>query len=159
MSSFHCHCPAGWFGKSCEIAVCTEKCQNGGTCAQPDHCRCPDGWSGPTCERNELKQESSAATVVPAVIVPLFVVVLIALAIVGVIFIVRWKSKRTASYERNAAQPEVTSRTKPKKKMSGGVMYSDIAAVTISPSTENLFDPVPEEDEPEGERDIGSGEV
>ena len=30
-------------------AICSETCQNGGTCSSPDTCSCVHGWTGNTC--------------------------------------------------------------------------------------------------------------
>jgi len=30
-------------------AICTQVCQNGGTCSAPDSCTCTSGWTGYTC--------------------------------------------------------------------------------------------------------------
>ncbi|XP_070184052.1 fibropellin-3-like [Littorina saxatilis] len=58
--TFHCECPAGFEGSTCEIerTTCTDQinCQNGGTCYQFNdgsdnyYCTCPDGYSGTTCQ-------------------------------------------------------------------------------------------------------------
>lgn len=48
-----CLCPEHWIGARCEtpVAVCTEPCQNGGTCANADTCVCPPGYRGEHCEQ------------------------------------------------------------------------------------------------------------
>ena len=33
----------------CSKAICSETCQNGGTCSSPDTCSCVHGWTGSTC--------------------------------------------------------------------------------------------------------------
>ncbi|XP_061602433.1 protein jagged-2b isoform X2 [Cololabis saira] len=52
---FHCACPQGYSGKTCQIAehACVSNpCTNGGTCHEFTtgyECLCPPGWEGPTC--------------------------------------------------------------------------------------------------------------
>ena len=33
----------------CSKAICSDTCQNGGTCSSPDTCSCAHGWTGSTC--------------------------------------------------------------------------------------------------------------
>ncbi|XP_069371182.1 protein jagged-2b isoform X1 [Paralichthys olivaceus] len=55
---YHCACPQGFSGKTCQIAehACVSNpCANGGTChevATGFQCQCPSGWDGPTCANN-----------------------------------------------------------------------------------------------------------
>jgi len=48
-SSFWCCC----------LAVCSGRCQNGGTCSGPETCSCPSGFTGQFCENdiNECAEE------------------------------------------------------------------------------------------------------
>ena len=45
-----CICKQGWQGAHCEVAYCSKKCENGGSCDEPNHCKCPIGWIGKQCE-------------------------------------------------------------------------------------------------------------
>ncbi|XP_067097455.1 protein jagged-2b isoform X3 [Osmerus mordax] len=55
---YHCACPDGYSGKTCQIAehACTsDPCANGGTCHEVPtgfECHCPPGWEGPTCAKD-----------------------------------------------------------------------------------------------------------
>ncbi|XP_054474228.1 protein jagged-2b isoform X3 [Anoplopoma fimbria] len=55
---YHCACPRGYSGKTCQIAehACVSNpCANGGTCHEVPtgfECLCPPGWEGPTCADN-----------------------------------------------------------------------------------------------------------
>uniref|UniRef100_A0A3B4TTG5 Delta-like protein n=1 Tax=Seriola dumerili TaxID=41447 RepID=A0A3B4TTG5_SERDU len=55
---YHCACPQGYSGKTCEIAehACVSNpCANGGTCHEVPtgfECQCPPGWEGLTCANN-----------------------------------------------------------------------------------------------------------
>ena len=86
----------------------------------------------------ESVQPVSAASVAAGVIIPLLLIAGVVLVAVGVMLVMKWRSKRGASYDPNIAKPNVSYTLKSKRKISGGVVYNDIAAVTISPSTENL---------------------
>ena len=33
------------------IAICRQRCYNGGTCTSPGVCRCADGWGGNNCRK------------------------------------------------------------------------------------------------------------
>ena len=44
-SKYHCSAFFHWF-----TAMCTQACQNGGTCSGPDSCICASGWTGRLCE-------------------------------------------------------------------------------------------------------------
>uniref|UniRef100_A0A8C9TVS4 Delta-like protein n=1 Tax=Scleropages formosus TaxID=113540 RepID=A0A8C9TVS4_SCLFO len=52
---YHCSCPEGYSGVSCEKAerACmSDPCFNGGSCVETNHgfeCKCVPGWSGPSC--------------------------------------------------------------------------------------------------------------
>ncbi len=51
--SFTCGaCNTGYTGTGATncTAVCTQACQNGGTCSAPDTCTCMEGFSGNQCE-------------------------------------------------------------------------------------------------------------
>uniref|UniRef100_A0A1A8HVF3 von Willebrand factor D and EGF domains n=1 Tax=Nothobranchius kuhntae TaxID=321403 RepID=A0A1A8HVF3_NOTKU len=41
---------AGWTGPSCETALCSPVCLNGGVCIRPDTCECPHGFYGAQCQ-------------------------------------------------------------------------------------------------------------
>uniref|UniRef100_A0A668AN70 Delta-like protein n=1 Tax=Myripristis murdjan TaxID=586833 RepID=A0A668AN70_9TELE len=62
---YHCACPQGYSGKTCQIAehACvSDPCANGGTCHEVSsgfECQCPPGWEGPTCA-NELDECASS---------------------------------------------------------------------------------------------------
>ncbi|KAJ8404460.1 hypothetical protein AAFF_G00337270 [Aldrovandia affinis] len=46
-------CCPGWrrvHSHSCNQALCTLACVNGGTCLRPNHCACPLGWAGRHCQ-------------------------------------------------------------------------------------------------------------
>ncbi|KAK5903263.1 hypothetical protein CgunFtcFv8_007059 [Champsocephalus gunnari] len=55
---FHCSCPQGYSGKTCQIAehACVSNpCAHGGSCHEVPsgfECHCPPGWEGPTCANN-----------------------------------------------------------------------------------------------------------
>ncbi|XP_031717383.1 protein jagged-2-like [Anarrhichthys ocellatus] len=55
---YHCACPQGYSGKTCQIAdhACVSNpCVNGGACHEVPtgfECRCPPGWEGLTCADN-----------------------------------------------------------------------------------------------------------
>lgn len=36
------------------VAVCLQKCKNGGECLGPNTCHCPVGWEGLQCQTGEL---------------------------------------------------------------------------------------------------------
>uniref|UniRef100_A0A667ZZM7 Delta-like protein n=1 Tax=Myripristis murdjan TaxID=586833 RepID=A0A667ZZM7_9TELE len=56
---YHCACPQGYSGKTCQIAehACvSDPCANGGTCHEVSsgfECQCPPGWEGPTCANGD----------------------------------------------------------------------------------------------------------
>ena len=33
------------------LAICHQRCYNGGTCTSPDVCTCANGWGGDDCTR------------------------------------------------------------------------------------------------------------
>ncbi|KAK3285288.1 hypothetical protein CYMTET_7099 [Cymbomonas tetramitiformis] len=43
-----CECLPGWWGKSCDKALCTQTCVHG-VCASPGKCACESGWTGHSC--------------------------------------------------------------------------------------------------------------
>ncbi|XP_042200773.1 epidermal growth factor-like protein 7 [Callorhinchus milii] len=48
------HCCPGWrkrlpHSTTCDLAVCSKLCQNGGTCSKPNTCVCRPGWGGKYC--------------------------------------------------------------------------------------------------------------
>ena len=47
-----CKCSQGWSGGSCNVASCSQTCQNGGTCTYPNYCDCPESWGGPDCTKS-----------------------------------------------------------------------------------------------------------
>ncbi|CAG5946586.1 unnamed protein product [Menidia menidia] len=55
---YHCSCPEGFSGVSCQIAehACLSgPCLNGGSCSESSQsfeCRCAPGWTGPYCSDN-----------------------------------------------------------------------------------------------------------
>ncbi|XP_069577733.1 protein jagged-1a-like [Brachyistius frenatus] len=53
---YHCSCPEGFSGVTCQKAACRSGlCLNGGSCAETDQgfeCRCAPGWTGPSCSIN-----------------------------------------------------------------------------------------------------------
>lgn len=40
------------------VAVCLQKCKNGGECVGPNTCHCPIGWEGLQCQTREFIQQS-----------------------------------------------------------------------------------------------------
>ena len=45
-----CQCQNGWTGSTCSSPICSQTCQNGGTCSGPDTCSCVAGFLGRFCE-------------------------------------------------------------------------------------------------------------
>ena len=43
-------CEAGYGGTRCTVAICEDKCENGGACAAPDTCSCTDAFGGALCQ-------------------------------------------------------------------------------------------------------------
>lgn len=39
-----CQCSNGWHGSTCNLANCSNACQNGGSCSAPNTCTCATGW-------------------------------------------------------------------------------------------------------------------
>ena len=37
----------------CCPAICTDGCDNGGTCVDPEMCECPSNWQGQKCDDGE----------------------------------------------------------------------------------------------------------
>lgn len=50
------------------LAVCLQKCKNGGECVGPNTCHCPNGWEGLQCQTGEC----SLCTIGSVVFVCLF---------------------------------------------------------------------------------------
>ena len=44
-----CQCQSGWTDSTCSTPICSETCQNGGTCSGADTCTCVAGFLGRTC--------------------------------------------------------------------------------------------------------------
>ena len=38
------------------LAICTQRCRNGGRCIAPDQCSCRAGWDGPDCSQGTVFQ-------------------------------------------------------------------------------------------------------
>ena len=64
------------------------KCRNGGICIgdDGDACHCPDSYSGQHCENHVQKERTTADSNTAALVVPLFLVVVILIAAVGLWF-------------------------------------------------------------------------
>ncbi|KAL3871132.1 hypothetical protein ACJMK2_039149 [Sinanodonta woodiana] len=59
---FHACCP-GWkrkteWDRGCMEPICSNGCENGGTCTEPDSCVCPSGYSGTNCDADIDECES-----------------------------------------------------------------------------------------------------
>ena len=47
-----CKCSQGWSGVNCDVASCSQTCQNGGSCSYPNYCQCTDSWGGTDCSKS-----------------------------------------------------------------------------------------------------------
>ena len=47
-----CQCSQGWSGVNCDVASCSQTCQNGGSCSYPNFCQCTDSWGGSDCTKS-----------------------------------------------------------------------------------------------------------
>ncbi|XP_072015031.1 uncharacterized protein [Amphiura filiformis] len=50
VNGYGCNCVTGYQGVHCETPICTQDCQNDGTCTAPDTCTCSPCYTGAICE-------------------------------------------------------------------------------------------------------------